>query len=62
VTRLGLAGAGMLFSNDVFRVVTLDASNISIEVTIAVVATLLAALYPTWRAASINPASQLKTR
>lgn len=62
VTHLGLSGAGMLFSNDVFKVVHLGASNISIEVAAAVAATLLAALYPTWRATSVNPASQLKTR
>jgi putative ABC transport system permease protein len=62
VTRLGLWGAGLLFSNDVFRVVRLGTANISIEVAVAIAATLLAALYPTWRATSVNPASQLKTR
>ena len=62
VTQLGLSGAGMLFSNDVFRIVRLDGSSISIEVSLAIAATLLAALYPTWRATCVNPASQLKTR
>ena len=62
VTQLGLSGAGMLFSNGVFRIVRLGASSISIEIALAIAATLLAALYPTWRATCVNPASQLKTR
>ena len=62
VTRLGLLGAGMLFSNDIFRIVRLGSANISVEVSLAIGATLLAALYPTWRAICVNPASQLKTR
>jgi putative ABC transport system permease protein len=62
VTRLGLLGAGMLFSNDIFRIVRLGVANISVEVSLAIGATLLAALYPTWRAICVSPASQLKTR
>jgi putative ABC transport system permease protein len=62
VTQLGLTGAGMLFSSGVFQIVRLGASSISIEIALAIAATLLAALYPTWRATSVNPASQLKTR
>lgn len=62
VTYLGLAGARRIFSANIFQLVSLGASNVSIEVTLAIVATLLAALYPTWRAISVNPAAQLKTR
>src|SRR6185312_6091962 len=62
VTYLGLAGARRIFSADIFQLVGLGASNVSTEVSLAIVATLLAALYPTWRAMSVNPASQLKTR
>jgi putative ABC transport system permease protein len=62
VTQLGLSGAGMLFSNDIFKIVRLGPSSASIEVSLAVLATLLAALYPTWRAIRVNCASQLKTR
>lgn len=62
VTYLGLAGARQIFSANVFQLVSLGASNVSLEVSLAIAATLLAALYPTWRAMSVNPASQLKTR
>ncbi|HVS76094.1 MAG TPA: ABC transporter permease [Steroidobacteraceae bacterium] len=62
VTELGLSGAGALFSNHIFSIVSLGGSNVTIEVSLAIAATLLAALYPTWRAISVNPASQLKTR
>jgi putative ABC transport system permease protein len=62
VTYLGLAAARRIFSADIFQLVGLGAFNVSTEVSLAIVATLLAALYPTWRAMSVNPASQLKTR
>jgi putative ABC transport system permease protein len=62
VTYLGLAGARRMFSANIFQLVGLGASNASMEVSLAIVATLLAALYPTWRAMSVNPAAQLKTR
>lgn len=62
VTYLGLAGARRIFSADIFQLVGLGGSNASLEVSLAILATLLAALYPTWRAMSVNPASQLKTR
>ena len=62
VTYLGLAGARRIFSASIFQLVGLGASNASIEVSLAIIATLLAALYPTWRAVSVNPAAQLKTR
>lgn len=62
VTYLGLAGARRIFSTNIFQLVSLGASNASMEVSLAVVATLFAALYPTWRAMNVNPAAQLKTR
>ncbi|HEV2271687.1 MAG TPA: ABC transporter permease [Steroidobacteraceae bacterium] len=62
VTYLGLAGARRIFSANIFQLVGVGASNASIEVSLAIVATLLAASYPTWRAMRVNPASQLKTR
>ena len=62
VTRLGLSAARILFSGDIFSLVGLGASNVSIEISLAIAVTLAAAVYPTWRAMSVNPASQLKTR
>jgi putative ABC transport system permease protein len=62
VTYLGLAGARRIFSANIFQLAGLGASNASLEVSLAIFATLLAALYPTWRAMSVNPAAQLKTR
>ena len=62
LTMLGLMGLRALLSDQVNRLTHFGASDITIAVTLAVVATMLAGLYPTWRAAQVQPAWQLKAQ
>ena len=62
LTWLGLRGIESLFSDFEFvqRLVRLDWVMVLSAVALAIVSALAAALYPTWRACSMSPASQLR--
>lgn len=60
LTLLGLWGAGGLFEPKIARLVHVDASLIALTVLLAMAATVVSALYPTWRAAQTQPAWQIK--
>jgi len=62
MTWLGLQGIHYLYSELDFiaRLVQMDWVMIIWAIGLAVASALGAALYPTWRACSIQPASQLK--
>lgn len=60
LTLLGVWGAGELFEPKIARLVHVDASLIALTVLLAVAATVVSALYPTWRAAQTQPAWQIK--
>ena len=62
LTALGLVGLRSLLSEEVSRLTHFSAADISIAIVLAVVATTLAGLYPTWRAAQVQPAWQLKAQ
>jgi putative ABC transport system permease protein len=62
LTALGLLGLRSLLSEQVNRLTHLSFTDIFITITISVIATTLAGLYPTWRAAHIQPAWQLKAQ
>ncbi len=62
LTALGLMGLRALLSEQVTRLTHFSPADIAIAVTLAVVATTLAGLYPTWRAAQVQPAWQLKAQ
>jgi putative ABC transport system permease protein len=62
LTALGLLGLRSLLSDEVSRLTHFSAGDITIAVIVAVVATTLAGLYPTWRAAQVQPAWQLKAQ
>jgi putative ABC transport system permease protein len=62
LTALGLMGLRSLLSEEVTRLTHFSPSDISIAVVLAVAATTLAGLYPTWRAAQVQPAWQLKAQ
>jgi putative ABC transport system permease protein len=62
LTALGLMGLRSLLSEQVNRLTHFSPADIVIAVTLAVVATVLAGLYPTWRAAQVQPAWQLKAQ
>jgi putative ABC transport system permease protein len=60
LTLLGLWGAGKLFEPNIARIVHADTSLIALTVLLAIAATVVSALYPTWRAARVQPAWQIK--
>ena len=62
MTWLGLQGIRMLYADLDFmaRLVSMDWVMILSAILLAIVSALGAALYPTWRACGIHPASQLK--
>ncbi len=62
-TWLGLQGIKILYGEFEFveRLVTMDWVMIFAAICLAIASALGAALYPTWRACGIHPASQLKT-
>lgn len=57
---LGLRGIEMLFGDFVENLVSMDWVMVITAIGLAILSALLAGLYPTWRACSIAPASQLK--
>jgi len=59
LTGLGLVAVRALYE-DYKTVAQLDWSMIGVTIVLAVVSALLAGLYPTWRACSVQPAAQLK--
>jgi putative ABC transport system permease protein len=61
LTTLGMAGIGRVFEPQIARLAQLDGSLVLLTVLVAVATTLAAAVYPTWRAAQVQPAWQLKS-
>jgi putative ABC transport system permease protein len=62
LTALGLWGLRALLSEEVGRLTHFSIADISIAVALSLAAALLAGLYPTWRAAHVQPAWQLKVQ
>jgi putative ABC transport system permease protein len=62
LTALGLMAARALLTKNFVALAHLDLTDTAIAVLLAVGATLLAGLYPTWRAAHVQPAWQLKAQ
>lgn len=60
-TLLGLIGLRVALTTDINRLAHLDGSDVLIAIVLALVATVVAGLYPTWRAAQVQPAWQLKS-
>ena len=61
LTALGMAGIALVFEPQIARLAHLDTSLIVLTVLLAVVTTSIAALYPAWRAAQVQPAWQIKS-
>ncbi|HEX3949536.1 MAG TPA: ABC transporter permease [Steroidobacteraceae bacterium] len=62
LTALGLLAARSLLTKEFVSLAHLDGADMAIAVLLAVGATVLAGLYPTWRAAHVQPAWQLKAQ
>jgi len=52
---------GLVFDARIARLATFNVSLVGWTLLVAIAATVLAAFYPTWRAAQVQPAWQLKT-
>jgi len=61
LTAFGVAGVGVLFPPQIAKLAQLDLSLVGLTLLVAVIATVLAAFYPAWRAAHVQPAWQLKS-
>jgi putative ABC transport system permease protein len=62
LTALGLAGLRAILSESVQRLTHFSTSDVTIAIGLGIVATTIAGLYPTWRAAHVQPAWQLKAQ
>jgi len=60
LTGIGMLGIGLVFDPDIARLARMSPSVVGLTLLTALVTTLAAALYPTWRAARVQPAWQLK--
>lgn len=58
----GLQGIRVLYGEFANKLTSLDLNMAILAIIISLVATIIAGLYPTWRASSIAPASQLKSQ
>ena len=61
LTGLGVMGVSLVFEPDVAKLARLDVSLVLLTMLVAVLTTVLAAFYPTWRAAQVQPAWPLKS-
>lgn len=62
LTALGLRGVRSIVSPSIGGLTHLNLTDVAIAVALAIAATTLAGLYPTWRAAQLQPAWQLKAQ
>ena len=61
LTGIGDASVGLVLPRDIASLARLDVSLLFTTLVVAVLAAVLAALYPTFRAARVVPAWQLKS-
>ncbi|HEX4023908.1 MAG TPA: ABC transporter permease [Steroidobacteraceae bacterium] len=62
LTKLGLVSSRPVLPEDFAVLTRLRGSDVLIAVAVAILAALLAGLYPTWRASQVEPARQLKAQ
>jgi putative ABC transport system permease protein len=61
LTGAGVASVGWVLPRDIATLARIDVSLLVLTLLVAVVATMLAGLYPTYRASRVQPAWQLKS-
>jgi putative ABC transport system permease protein len=60
LTWLGLAGLHVVLAPDIARLAHMNGMDVLIAIALALLATVAAGIYPTWRAAQVQPAWQMK--
>lgn len=60
-TGIGVLSIGLVFDPDIARLAHMSLSLVGLTLLCSLVATVAAAFYPTWRAAHVQPAWQLKS-
>jgi putative ABC transport system permease protein len=61
LTAVGVSGVGLLFRPEIARLAHVDVSLVALTLAVAVAATVIAAFYPSWRAAHVQPAWHLRS-
>ncbi|HUA80405.1 MAG TPA: ABC transporter permease [Dyella sp.] len=61
LTWIGVLGVGWVLPKEIASLAHVDVSLLALTLVVAVVATMLAGLYPTFRASRVQPALQLKS-
>lgn len=61
LTLGGMFAVGWVFEPQIARLAHIDPALVGLTLLVAVLATLIAAFYPTWRASRVQPAWQLKS-
>jgi putative ABC transport system permease protein len=61
LTAVGVSGVSVLFPPQIAKLAQLDFSLVGMTLVVAIIATVLAAFYPAWRAAHVQPAWHLKS-
>jgi putative ABC transport system permease protein len=59
---LGLQGVQLLYGDSMKGLAELDWMMVVLALLLALLSSLLAGLYPTWRACSVQPSQQLKSQ
>lgn len=62
LTVIGMLGTDLLFEPDIAKLAHLSTSLVGLTLLVAIVATVMAAIYPAWRAAHVQPSWQLKSQ
>lgn len=60
LTMIGMSAIGLVFEPEIARLAHIDMPLTALTLLLSVASTLMAALYPAWRAAQVQPAWQLK--
>ncbi|WIG57082.1 MAG: ABC transporter, ATP-binding protein [Rhodanobacteraceae bacterium] len=61
LTAIGVSGVGLLFRPEIAQLAHIDLSLVALTLAVAIAATVVAAFYPTWRAAHVQPAWHLRS-
>lgn len=62
LTAVGMLGTDLLFEPDIAKLAHLTVSLVGLTLMVAIFATVMAAIYPAWRAANVQPSWQLKSQ